>query len=194
MKLLGPIVRLQVQLASLKVGEKPFQRYEPEPLAVVDGLVLTNGGVHGVGRNSRRLADVHHCDHMQSKYREENAISIGFTGHYRLMRERFGEKLTDGIAAENILVDFPERVELDELASGLVIETEDGRRLALDDVIVAAPCVPFTRFSMSYPENTKPDRTVTESLQFLHQGTRGYYARFHGPASLIALGDLVYLR
>jgi hypothetical protein len=193
-KLLGPIIRLQVQLASLKVGEKPFQQYDPAPIAIADGLILTDGGVHGVDAAGERLADVHHRDHPHSKYREENAISIGFTGHYQLMRARFGAKLADGIAAENILVDFAGRVSEEDIAAGLLIETADGRRLTLSDVIVAAPCVPFTRFAMSYPDGEKPNRTVTESLQFLDHGTRGYYARFHGPESPIAPGDLVYLR
>jgi hypothetical protein len=193
-KLLGPIIRLQVQLASLKVGEKPFQRYDPAPIALAGGLILTDGGVHGVDAGGGRMADVHHRDHPHSKYREENAVSIGFTGHYRLMRERFGDKLADGIAAENILVDFGGRVSEDEIAAGFVIETADGRLLALADAIVAAPCVPFTRFAMSYPDGEKPNRTVTESLQFLDHGTRGYYTRFHGSESPIALGDLVYLQ
>jgi hypothetical protein len=193
-KLLGPIIRLQVQLASLKVGEKPFQRYDPGPIALASGLLLTDGGVHGVDAGGERLDDVHHRDHPHSKYREENAVSIGFTGHYRLMRERFSAKLTDGIAAENILVDYAGRVAEDDIAAGFVIETADGRLLALAGAIVAAPCVPFTRFAMSYPDGEKPTRAVTESLQFLDRGTRGYYARFHGPESPIALGDLVYLQ
>jgi len=150
--------------------------------------------VYGVDSAGGRLADVHHRDHPASKYREENALSIGFTGHYRLMRERFGEKLTDGIAAENILVDFPGRVTEEDIAAGLMIETADGRQLDLYEVIAAAPCAPFTRFALSYPETEKPDRTVTEGLQFLHHGTRGFYARFAGPETLIAVGDRLYIR
>lgn len=194
MELLGPIVRLQVQLASLKVGEKPRQRYDPAPLTAAAGLILTGGGVHGVSDAGERLADVHHRDHPQSKYREENAVAIGFTGHYRLMHGRFGERVADGIAAENILVDCERVLSVEELQSGVLIETADGRRLPLDEVIVAAPCVPFTRFAMRYPDDATPDRTVTESLQFLDNGTRGFYARFKGADSPIGLGDLVYIR
>ena len=194
MKLLGPIVRLQVQLASLKVGGESFERYDISPLTMAAGLIVTDGGVHGIDGDGGRLADVHHRDHPASKYREENALSIGFTGHYQLMRARFGEKLIDGIAAENILVDFSGRVSEDEVASGLVIETVNGGRLELYEVIAAAPCVPFTRFALNYPGAEKPDRTVTEGLQFLHHGTRGFYARFAGPETPIAVGDLLYIR
>lgn len=194
MELLGPIVRLQVQLANLKVGEKPHQRFDPMPLTVAAGLVVTAGGVRGVDEQGEPLADVHHRDHPASKYRVSNAVSVGFTSHYRKMRGRFGERLRDGIAAENILVDCGRVLSLRDIASGLVIETRDGRRLALSDLIVAEPCVPFTRFAMAYPDEAKPDRSVTESLLFLGLGTRGFYAQYAGPEHSIAPGDLVYVR
>src|SRR2546426_4214324 len=38
-----------------------------------------------------------------------HGVSIGFTTHYALMRERFGDRLTPGCAGENVLVETARR-------------------------------------------------------------------------------------
>jgi hypothetical protein len=53
--------------------------------------------------------------------------------------------------------------------------------------------VEFSRFALRFPEEARPDATVTEALRFLSDGMRGYYARYHGPEARITAGDLVYL-
>jgi hypothetical protein len=194
LELIGPIVRLQVQTASLKRGEKPHRWFDPTPIRSVPALRLDAGGVTGLDGGD--IADVHHRDHPQSKFRGENGVSVGFTGHYAKIRARYGDRLTDGIAGENILVDVDRTVTENDLEGGIVIVSGDGP-LALDAMLVAAPCVEFSKFCDGYAPGQRPDGAITETLQFLHQGMRGFYATLapngDSPAR-IAVGDLVYRR
>ena len=94
---IGPIVRLQVQTASLKCGEKPHRWYDPAPILSVPALRLDSGGVTGVDGEGRDVSDVHHRDHPQSKFRSENGVSVGFSGHYARMRT--GSAITSPMAS-----------------------------------------------------------------------------------------------
>ena len=194
LELIGPIVRLQVQTASLKRGEKPHRWFDPAPILAVPALRLDAGGVTGLDDGD--IADVHHRDHPHSKFRGENGVSIGFTAHYGKLRARYGDQLVDGIAGENILVDTARILTEADLEHGLVIVGDDGP-LALDAVLVAAPCVEFSKFCAGYGRDQRPDRVITETLQLLDDGIRGFYATVatNGvtPAR-IAVGDLVYRR
>ncbi len=194
MRLIGPIVRLQVQVVSLKVGKLRWRHYDPDGLRSVPVLELNDGGVQGWTAGDEPLADVHHRDHPDSKNRAgENGISVGFTSHYDAMRTRFSDHLTDGIAGENILVATVTLLAEADLAAGLVIATADGREIRLEDAFPAAPCVEFSRYALQFPEDARPNETVTEALRFLNDGTRGFYASYHGPAERIAIGDRVFL-
>ena len=191
---LGPIIRLQVQTASLKIGSGANQRYDRRPIESLPFLELDDGGVCGIGRFGQRLADVHHRDHPDSKLRgAENAISLGFTGHYEAMRDRFGPHLVEGAAAENILIEHDGLVRAGELTNGLCIETIDGRTALLEAIIVAEPCAPFARWALQLPDDARPDRRVTEALQFLGNGVRGFYCRYTGIPIRIGLGARVFL-
>ncbi len=63
----------------------------------------------------------------------------------------------------------------------------------LEAIIVAEPCAPFARWALQLPDDAKPDRRVTEALQFLGNGTRGFYCRYSGRPERIALGASVFL-
>lgn len=190
----GRIVRLQVQTDHLKRGEQPRRWYDPAPITEVVTLRLDDGGVSGAGADGTVHHDVHHRDHPISRHRGDNGVSVGFTSHYQAMRERFGDHLPDGVAGENILVESDDRHTVEELGGTLLIETPDGlARLA--DVIVAAPCVEFTRFCLQWPRDARPDRTVTEALRFLDGGMRAFYASFDAGESAareLHVGDVVY--
>ncbi len=189
---IGRIVRLQVQTAHLKRGEPPHRWYDPTPVTEVAALRLDPGGVTGVGADSFLHHDVHHRDHPLSRNRGDNGVSVGFTSHYRLMRERFGDHLCDGIAGENILVESEDVYTENDLGGSLLIETTGGL-VRLDQVIVAPPCVEFTRYCLQWPHNQRPDRRVTEALQFIDNGVRGFYASF-SPRSVreVRAGDRVF--
>src|SRR4051794_39648303 len=125
MNQIGPIVKLSVQVRSLKVPGPRFRAYDPAGLVEVPRLTLTDAGVVGEDAAGTTLADVHHRDHPAGKYRGENPISIGFTSHYEVMRERFGAHVVDGIAGENILIGTDRVWTEDELAAGVAIELHD---------------------------------------------------------------------
>ena len=193
MRPLGPIVRLQVQTAGLKVGQKPRQRYDPAPLTAVPELLLDGRGAVGRTARGEELADVHHPDHPASRHRGGNGLSVCFTGHYAAMRERHGTHLADGIAGENILVAAEVLLGEEDLTGGLTVETRDGQCIRLASVVVATPCVEFARYALRFPDDARPDRTVTEALAFLDDGMRGYYVGYAGPPVVLSLGDRVSL-
>jgi hypothetical protein len=192
MVLLGEIIRLQVQTTSLKVGVRPHTRYDPAGIVPVPRLELGPGGVNGFAEDGFRLDDVHHARHPRSKSRGSNAISILFTAHYDEIRRRFGDWLYDGIAGENILVRCDRHLSETELSSGIRIESREGASIDLTQVIVADPCVEFSRYALRFPDDQRPDRTVTDAVTFLSDGMRGYYAVYEGPPISIRPGDLVY--
>ena len=90
---------------------------------------------------------------------------------------------------ENIIIAYDGRIFVDELAAGLSIATTDGP-VTIDHVIVAAPCVEFSRYALDFPRDAKPDLSVTETVRFLHHGMRGFYART-GQSATLRVGDVV---
>ena len=196
----GSIIRVQVQAQPLKVdvpGEGGRRRYEPTPITAVAGLRLEPGGLRGIGEAP--VLDVHHRDHPRSRFRGGNGISIGFTEHYAVMRAAFGPRVADGIAGENILVASTRVWTEAELAGGLLVATADGP-VQLDRVLVAAPCVEFSRFCVSLDPAARPDRRVTAALRALDGGIRGFYATWAPrsdaalPGPVIRPGDRVFRR
>lgn len=191
---LGSIVRLQVQVAHLKQGEKPHRWYDPGPITAVSALRIEPGGVVGL-EGEAEFGDVHHMLHPISRFRGDNGVSVGLTGHYDRMRDRFGDHLTDGVAGENLLVEA-ERVLTDEdVSRGVVIETATGL-VELTAVAGAPPCVEFSRFCAGYGLDRRSDRGITETLKFLNEGMRGFYATLADGQGqpVISVGDTVYLR
>jgi hypothetical protein len=192
MELIGTVSRLQIQESSLKVGDKT-RHYDPAPLRAVSALEITRSGVVAFDEQGAQLVDVHNQHHPASKnVRGVNGVSFGFTAHYAKMRQRFGPHLSDGIAGENILIESHREHSEEEFAHGLIVHGDDGRQFVLGGVIVAAPCVEFTRFVLRFPDDARPDATVTKALQFLHNGMRGFYTSFDGEMAVVRLGDRVY--
>lgn len=193
MQLIGTIVHLQVQRGRLKPGEKPWRRYDPAPILAVPELRLTPIGAVGRTEDGGEVVDVHNRDHPDSRHRGENGVSVGFTAHYAAMRTRFGDHLADGIAGENILVETDRPVHELEVSRGVLIETSDGDAVRLDEVIVAEPCVEFSRFALRHPDDAPSDEAVTDALRFLRGGMRGFYAVYRDEPAVLRVGDRVYL-
>ena len=193
MELVGQIVRLQVQESSLKAGERPRRWYDPVPIRAVPILTLDATGVTGREADGLVVSDVHNVMHPASKHRGENGISVGFTSHYAAMRARFGDHLTDGIAGENILVATDRTFTEPDFAAGIQIEATDGALVRLEEVIGAEPCVEFSRYALRYPMDAPSDRAVTDALNFLREGTRGFYMTHRGTPVTVAVGAGVYL-
>ncbi len=187
---LGKVVRLQIQRSSLKVGEKPNRWYDTAPLWPVPELTLTSGGALAQLPNGESTPDVHHAAHPQSKNNQgKNGISIGFTAHYAAMQERFGAQVAEGCAGENILVATEKKVTSEMLSAGLAIQTTTGLAW-LQEVSVAAPCKTFSK----YLSGSSEPEIIKQTLQFLDNGTRGFYCVLaHDNAVKIAVGDEVLL-
>lgn len=194
MEPIGQIVRLQVQVSSLKVGKRLRRWYDPAPIRAVPSLTLDERGVNGRTEGGDTILDVHNATHSATKNRAgSNGISVGFTSHYGAMRTRFGDHLVNGIAGENILVATERMFTADDFAVGMRIETHEGATIDLDRIIVAEPCVEFSRFSLHYPLDDPSDHAVMDALNFLREGMRGFYATYPGPPATIAVGARVYL-
>jgi len=191
MELIGQIVGLQVQRSSLKVGER--RRYDPAPLRSLAALALSADGVTGCAEDGAQILDVHNRMHPGSKnVKGINGVSVGFTAHYAAMRARFGPHLTDGIAGENILVAADQQVARESLAGGLLVRGGEGSGVRLVRVLIAEPCLEFSRYAERLAADAPPEGVVREALQFLREGMRGYYASLEGEPGVVRLGDSVY--
>lgn len=185
MKPLGKIVRLQIQRSRLKLGEKPNQYYDPSALVAVNELRLTSQGALAIV-NGETLLDIHHTDHPDTRNNNgANDLSIGFTSHYQTMRARYGDHVVDGCAGENILVAMDSRVDLTQIQNGLIIG-DAASAVRLNDLMVALPCAPFSKFV----SKSNDAQTVKATLQFLDDGTRGFYCVVNQEAT-IRVGDEV---
>ena len=193
MKPLGTIVRLQLQRSDLKIGPRGRKAYEPAPIISLPAIAIDRGGVTGWDDDGQTMLDVHHCEHPSGKNHDGlHGFSVLFTPHYTAMRRRFGSHLTEGIAGESILVETDRIVSPDDLHDGLAIQAgDDLARLQVTKI--AEPCVEFTRFAIHYPPDARADHTLTDALNFLRAGMRGFYLRYEGKPLTVRLGDRVYL-
>jgi hypothetical protein len=190
---LGRIVRLQVQVAPLKHGERPDRGYDTGRIRRVANLEVTNHGVVGYdGDPLESILDVHHRDHPESRYRGDNGISLLTTGHYALMRQRFGSRVHEGIAGESVLVERPGWLDLHDLTGGVQIVPGDGTGgaagLRLSGASPAQPCVEFSRLISGAAPGS-----VREPMAQLRDGMRGYYLQVQGRAGTsLHEGDWVF--
>jgi len=141
------------------------------------------------------VLDIHHIDHPDKAYDNDDLVCIGFTSHYQAMRDRFGEHMVDGIAGENIIIDYEPEVWLEDLGQQIVIENADSGRLARLDVLsFAAPCEEFSHFAADSQDKRLPAAELKSTLQFLGKGRRGFLLVFSDdqePAT-VRPGDRVY--
>jgi hypothetical protein len=190
MQRLGTVVRLQIQRASLKTGDRPARVYDPAPLLAVARLAMSPDGALGADpAGTAWIVDVHHRGHPTTRNEDGlHGVSVGFTGHYAAMRERFGERLVLGCAGENVIAETSHRVHLADLAGGLAILAPDGStRVRLRVHEVALPCRPFTGWALG---RIVEPAILKESLQFLENGLRGYYCVAEG-TGIVELGDVL---
>lgn len=190
MRPLGPLIRLQIQRASLKTGARPERTYDPAPLVAVPRLAVGPDGVLGAGPEDAWIVDVHHRAHPATKNEDGlHGVSVGFTAHYDAMRARFGERLTIGCAGENLIAEAGERLQLADVAGGLAVLAPDGsERVRLRVLEVARPCRPFTGWALG--GRTVEAEVLKQSLQFLDEGMRGFYCVGEG-TGIVEVGDLL---
>ncbi len=188
---IGPIIKMQVQPTSIKVGSKP-ERYDPTRLLAVDTLLLSESGVVGVTCDGQHIIDVHNALHPHTKSRGDNGFSIGFTTHYQSLRSRFGDHMTDACAGENILVETDRMFSLADLQNGLAIQqVQTGEYIFLTDIQPIVPCLPFATYSAHRP---LASHEVKETLQSLMHGQRGFLAELVDKSETVTVrtGDSLY--
>ena len=189
MREIGQITLIQVQRSALKVELSSTSYYDPSPLVVVEHLLLSPQGVIGVTADGIKIMDIHHGHHPNShNHKGINGLSLGFTSHYQAMRSKLGNHVVNGIAGENIVVESNTSHSLAELGERLAIQTQHTAQfIYLSGLKVAAPCVEFSLFAANHGLPL-PAAQLKETLQFLNNGTRGFYAR------VVDLQDTVTLR
>ncbi len=193
MQKIGTVAFVQIQRYSMKKVVNDDLQYDTSPLLTVQKLWLTDNGIVGITDNNTVILDVHSMTHPDSKYRGDNKISVGFLSNYEAMRKRFGEHLKDGIAGENILINLEANTTENILDKQWFLKNSDDEYIPLASVIVAPPCREFSIFCAN---KTIAGAELKDTLQFLHNGRRGYYAELAQSdlGCYIQAGDSLYIK
>ena len=172
---LGRVKLVQLQPSGLIIEAPSGYFYDASRRVEVDRLLITSKGIEATTPEGEHVLDIHHIDHPDKAYDNDDLISIGFTSHYEAMRARFGEHMVDGIAGENIIIEYGEEVWPEDLGQQIVIEnTITGHRMLLDVVSFAAPCDVFSHFAARSQHERLPAAELKSTLQFLNNGRRGF--------------------
>ncbi len=104
--------------------------------------------------------------------------------------------MVDGIAGENILIDYSDEVWPEDLGKVLAIENQDtGEMATLEMVSLAAPCVEFSRFCAQRQHDEIPAHRLGKILRFLGNGRRGFLLVLDDALDMVTVrpGDRVFL-
>jgi hypothetical protein len=188
-RLLGPIVLLQVQRRPVKA---PGGGYDPLALLPVPEVWVGPEGVAGLHEGAWVL-DAHHAAHPARRGGAGRAVSLGFSGHYRMMEERFGAAPL-GVGGENLVVAAEGRIFRRDLLGTVVVRGAEGD-LALTGAQVAAPCLHFTSFLLGL-DRVAERAEIAEDLEFLGEGLRGFVlgAEPGSTPVMVRPGDEVWVR
>ena len=197
---LGIVSLVQLQPSGLIVdvpGSSPIRSfYDVSRRVEVERLEITPRGIQATLPTGEQVLDIHHLDHPDKAYDEDDLVSVGFTAHYDAMRGEFGEHMIDGSAGENIVIDYPDEVWPDDLGTVLAIENQDTGEVArLEMASFAEPCVEFSRFCAKRQHGEIPAHRLGEILRFLGNGRRGFLLVLDDTLDLVTVrpGDRVFL-
>ncbi len=196
MRELGKVKLVQVQPSGLIIETPSGYFYDVSRRVEVDRLIINSLGIEATLANGEHVLDIHHIDHPDKAYDDDDLVSIGFTSHYEAMRERFGGHIIDGSAGENIIIEYDQEVWLDDLGQQIAIENEDtGRKLLLDVLSFAAPCDEFSHFVANSQYERLPAADLKATLQFLNNGRRGFLLALSGgqETATVQAGDKVFV-
>ncbi len=195
----------QVRLVQLQPSGLIIDAPEPGPVRTfydaarrveVSSLQISPRGIEASLATGERVLDIHHLDHPDKAYADDDLVCVGFSAHYDAMRSEFGEHMVDGIAGENILIDYPDEVWPADLGHKLVIENQDtGEKALLQMVSFAEPCVEFSRLCARRPYEEMSGRRLGEILRFLGNGRRGFLLVLNDALDVVTVrpGDKVFL-
>lgn len=149
--------------------------YDPTRLIQVDRLVITPLGIEATIPGGEHVLDIHHTNHPDKAYGNDDLICIGFTSHYDAMRTYFGAHMVNGIAGENIIIEYSEEIWPDDLQQKLGVENQDtGEMAILEMVKYAAPCVEFGQYCIQNQYEKIATNEMKDLLKFLGNGRRGF--------------------
>jgi hypothetical protein len=172
---LGRVKLVQVQPSGLIIETPSGYSYDASRLLEVERLHITSLGVEATTPEGEHVLDIHHISHPDKAYDDDDLVCIGFTSHYEAMRDRFGEHMVDGIAGENIIIEYQEEVWPEDLGKRIAIENQGTRHRALLDLVsFASPCREFSLFAAASQQEQLPADKMKETLQFLGKGRRGF--------------------
>jgi len=172
---LGSVKLVQVQPSGLIIETSSGYFYDVTRRVEVESLLITSLGIEAITPDGEHVLDIHHIDHPDKAYDDDDLVSIGFTSHYEAMRERFGEHMVDGSAGENIIIEFDKEIWVEDLGQKIAIESsETGHRALLEFVSFAAPCEEFSHFVAKSQHERLPAAELKSTLQFLNNGRRGF--------------------
>jgi hypothetical protein len=175
MRELGQVELVQVQPSGLIIETPAGYFYDATRRLEVDCLLITPLGIEATTPEGEHVLDIHHISHPGKAYDNNDLVCIGFTSHYEAMRARFGEHMVDGIAGENIIIEYKEEVWSEDLGKRIAIENQDTGQMAMLDMIsIAAPCNEFSHFAARSQHERLPAAELKETLQFLGNGRRGF--------------------
>lgn len=172
---LGIVKLVQLQPNGLIIEKPSGYFYDESRRVEVDRLIINSKGIEATTSNGDHVLDIHHLDHPDKEYDDDDMVCIGFTSHYNKMREQFGEHMIYGSAGENIIIEYPEEIWLEDLGDQIGIENQEtGQLLILDQVQIAAPCEEFSHFAARSQDEKLPAGDLKDILQFLNNGRRGF--------------------
>lgn len=172
---LGNVKLVQIQPSGLIIGIPSGDFYDASRRVEVDRLLITPLGIEATLADGKHVLDIHHVNHPDKAYGNKDLVSIGFTSHYEAMRQRFGTHMVDGIAGENIIIDYDQEIWEDDLGQRIGIENpETGQQIFLNLVKFAKPCKEFSHFAAKSQHEKLPADVLKSTLQFLNNGRRGF--------------------
>ncbi len=192
---LGRVKLVQIQPSGLIIDTPSGGLYDASRRVEVDRLLITPLGIAATTPEGEHLLDIHHVDHPDKAYDNDDLVSIGFTSHYEAMRVRFGDHMVDGAAGENIIIEYEEQVWLADLGQLMAIENSESRHKTLFDVMnFATPCEEFSHFAANSQESRLPAGQLKATLQFLGNGRRGFLLvmRDGQETAIVRTGDRVF--
>lgn len=192
---LGKVKLVQLQPSGLIIETPSGYFYDASRRVEVDRLSITAKGIEATTPDGKHVLDIHHLDHPDKAYDDDDLVCIGFTSHYEAMRARFGDHMIDGIAGENIIIEYDQEVWTDDLGQQIAIENkETGQMTLLDMVCYAAPCDEFSHFAAQSQDQRLPATELKSILQFLNNGRRGFLLVLRDGQKMTTVqpGDRVY--
>ena len=193
---LGSVKLVQLQPKGLIIESPSGSIYDETRRIVVDRLLVTSKGIEATTPDGEHMLDIHHLDHPDKAYSDDDLISIGFTSHYEAMRTQFGDHMVDGSAGENIIIQYDKEIWTDNLGQQIAIENaETGKQMLLDLVSYATPCKEFSHFATNTQDKQFPTDEMKSTLQFLNKGRRGFLLLLTArqEAATIQAGDRVFV-